>query len=153
MLLWSRVTRLDNEYVVPEAELDVLRGLPIFAPMSLAGLEHVATRMTETSYGAGTEIIREGDPGEAFFVVIDGTSEVIERGQHQADLGPAASFGEIALIRGIACPATVRATTDVSAYRLPSSDFLTAVTGHPHTSTAAEQLITDDEIRPRPDWA
>lgn len=151
VLLWSRASRLDNEYVVPEAELNVLRGLTIFAPMSLAGLEHVATKMTETRYAAGAEIIREGDPGEAFFVVIDGASEVIEGGRHQADLGPAASFGEIALIRGIACPATVRATTDVNAYRLPSSDFLTAVTGRPHTSTAAEQLITDDASAP--DWA
>ena len=143
LLLWSRASRLDNEYVVPEAKLDVLRGLPIFAPLSLAALEHVAAGMTETRYAAATDIIREGDPGEAFFVVIDGTAEVIERGQHQADLGPSASFGEIALIRGTPCPATVRATTDVTAYRLPSADFLSAVTGHPHTATTAEQLITD----------
>jgi Cyclic nucleotide-binding domain/Major Facilitator Superfamily len=150
LLLWSRASRLDNEYVVPEAELDVLRGLPIFAPMSLAALEHVAAGLTETRYSAGTNIIREGDPGEAFFVVIDGTAEVIERGQHQADLGPDSSFGEIALIRGIPCPATVRATTNVTAYRLPSSDFLSAVTGHPHRATTAEPVITD---RSAPDWA
>ncbi len=150
LLLWSRASRLDSEYIVPEAKLDVLRGLPIFAPLSLAALEHVAAGLTETRYAAATNIIREGDPGEAFFVVIDGTAEVIERGQHQADLGPHASFGEIALIRGMPCPATVRATTDVIAYRLPSSDFLSAVTGHPHSPTTAEQVITDPSA---PDWA
>ena len=114
LLLWSRASRLDDEYVIPEAKLDVLRGLPIFAPLSLAALEHVAAGLTETRHAAATNIIREGDPGEAFFVVIDGTAEVIERGQHQADLGPNASFGEVALIRGTPSPATVRATTDVT---------------------------------------
>jgi predicted MFS family arabinose efflux permease len=150
LLLWSRASRLDSEYVVPEAKLDVLRGLPIFAPLSLAALEHVASGLTETRYPAATTIIREGDPGEAFFVVIDGTAEVIEREQHQADLGPNASFGEVALIRGLPCPATVRTTTDVTAYRLPSADFLSAVTGHPHTAAAAGQVITDASA---PDWA
>ncbi len=150
LLLWSRASRLDSEYLVPEAKLDALRGVPIFAPLSLAALEHVAAGLTETRHAAATNIIREGDPGEAFFVVIDGTAEVTERGQHQADLGPSASFGEIALIRGTPCPATVRATTNVTAYRLPSSDFLSAVTGHPHSATTAEQGITDPSA---PDWA
>jgi MFS family permease len=149
LLLWSRASRLDDEYVIPEAQLDVLRGLPIFAPLSLAALEHVAAGLTETRHAAATNIISEGDPGEAFFVVIDGTAEVIERGQHQADLGPSASFGEIALIRGTPTPATVRATTDVRAYRLPSAHFLSAVTGHPHSATG-DQVITDPAA---PDWA
>ncbi len=118
--------------------------------MSLAALEHVAGEMTETRYPASTDIIREGDPSEAFFVVIDGTVEVIERGQHQADLGPDASFGELALISGVSCAATMRAATDVTVYRLPSSDFLSAVTGHPHISTASDQEITDSSA---PDWA
>jgi hypothetical protein len=150
LLLWSGASRLDSEYVVPEAKLDVLRGLPIFAPLSLAALEHVAAGLTETRHAAATDIIREGYPGEAFFVVIDGTAEVTERGQHQADLGPHDSFGEIALIRGMPCAATVRARTDVTAYRLPSSDFLSAVTGHPHSPTTAEQVIPDPSA---PDWA
>ncbi len=150
LLLWSRASRLDSEYIVPEAKLDVLRGLPIFAPLSLAALEHVAAGMTETRYAAATNIIRAGDLGEAFFVVIDGTAEVIERGQLQADLGPHASFGEVVLISGTPSPATVRATTDVTAYRLPSSDFLSAVTGHPHSATTAEQVIPDPST---PDWA
>ena len=106
--------------------------------------------MTETRYSANTDIISEGDPSEAFFVVIDGTAEVIERGQHQADLGPDSSFGELALISGVACAATVRATSDVTAYRLPSADFLSAVTGHPHISTTSEPVVTDRSV---PDWA
>jgi MFS family permease len=150
LLLWSRASRFDNEYDVPEAKLEVLRGLPVFAPLSLAALEHLAAGLTETRYAAGASIIREGDPGDAFFVVLEGSAEVTERGEHQADLGPNASFGEIALIRGTPCPATVRATTDVTAYRLPSSDFLSAVTGHPHSATTAEQVITDDSA---PEWA
>jgi hypothetical protein len=150
LLLWSRASRLDNEYVIPEAELDVLRGLPMFAPLSLVALEHLAAELTETPYAAGTTIIREGEPGEAFFVIFDGTAEVIERGQHQADLGPKASFGEVALIRGLPSPATVRAKTDVTAYRLPSADFLSAVTRHPHSAATAEEVITGTSA---PDWA
>ena len=150
LLLWSRASRLDSEYVVPQAKLDVLRGLPIFAPLSLAALEHVAGALTETRYPAAANLIDEGDPGEAFFVVIEGTAEVIERGQHLADIGPNASFGENALIRGTPSPATVRATTDVAAYRLPSSDFLSAVTGHPHSATTGDQVMTDASA---PDWA
>jgi CRP-like cAMP-binding protein len=104
----------------------------------------------EARHPGGTDIIREGEPGDAFFMVVDGTTEVIEAGQHQADLGPGASFGEIALIRGIPRPATVRATTDVTVYRLPSSYFLSAVTGHPHSPLAADQVNADRAV---PDWA
>ena len=150
LLLWPRASQLDEEFIVPESELRLLRGVPIFAPLSLAALEHLAAGMIETRHPAGTDIIREGEPGDAFYMVVDGTTEVIEAGQHQADLGPGASFGEIALIRGIPRPATVRATTDVTVYRLPSSYFLSAVTGNPHSPLAADQVNADGSV---PDWA
>jgi predicted MFS family arabinose efflux permease len=149
LLLWKRASRLDDAYDIPEAKLDVLRRLPVFAPLSLAALEHLAAAMAETRHAPGMDILREGDPGDAFFVITDGTVAVFERGQHQADLAAGSSFGEIALIRGLRCPATLRATTDVTAYRLPSADFLSAVTGHPHRPAATEQLITAQA----PDWA
>ncbi len=150
LLLWPRASRLDREFIVPEVELRVLRGVPIFAPLSLAALEHLAAGIVETTHQAGSDIIREGDPGDAFFMVVVGTTEVIEGGQHQAELGPGASFGEIALIRGIPRPATVRATTEVIVYRLPSSAFLSALTGHPHSPLATDQIIAEDAV---PDWA
>ena len=128
VVLWPRLARLEDQLIVPEARLNLLRGVPMFAPLSLAVLEQLAAGMTEVDVPAGTEIIHEGDVGDAFYVLAEGTTEVIGAGQHRAVLGPGDSFGEIALIRGVPRTATVIATTECR--RLPDGQLLLPPGGH-----------------------
>jgi MFS family permease len=143
LVVWPRLSRLDDQLIVPEAQLNLLRGVPIFEPLSLAVMEQLAGGLVPVRFPAGSEIIREGDPGDAFYVIVQGTTQVSQQGQDRRVLGPGGSCGEIALIRGVPRTATVRATTDVEAYRLGGSDFLAAVTGNPYSASVATRVVED----------
>lgn len=143
LVLWPRLSRLDDQLIVPDAQLRLLQGVPMFEPLSLAVMEQLAGALVPVRFEAGDEIIREGEPGDAFYVIVRGTTQVSQQGRDRRVLGPGGSFGEIALIREVPRTATVRATTDVEAYRLGGSDFLAAVTGNPYSTSVATRVIDD----------
>jgi Cyclic nucleotide-binding domain/Major Facilitator Superfamily len=143
IVTWPRLRRLDDHLLVPRDQLKLLHGVPMFQPLSLAAVEHLAGGMEEADYPPGTAIIRQGDPGDAFYVLIDGTVEVTRDGAHLADLVAGSSFGEVALIRGLPRNATVSASDYVRAYRLPCCVFLSAVTGNPYSKAAADRVAAE----------
>jgi MFS family permease len=122
-------------------ELELLRRIPIFAPLAPPVLEQLAARLTPVHARAGEEIIRRGDHGDRFYVVADGEVEVLLEGEPPRRQGPGSYFGEIALLRDVPRTATVRAATDVELLALDRDDFLPAVTGHADSAEAAEAVI------------
>ena len=52
----------------------LLATTPIFAPLPGRSLEHVAARLVPLRVEAGTVIVREGDPGDRFYIVAEGSS-------------------------------------------------------------------------------
>ena len=83
----------------------------------------------------------EGDHGDGFFVVEQCEVEVLIGGEHVRSLGAGASFGEIALLRGVPRTATIRATSDVRLQRLERAGFLGAVTGNAESVEAAAAVV------------
>ncbi len=85
-----------------------LRRLTIFRGATRSTLEHVAEILREEPVGAGVSVIRQGDPPDDLFVVIEGGLEVVAEtpeGDHiVAALGPGDFFGEIGLLRQIRGP-------------------------------------------------
>ena len=143
ILTWSRVSRIDATATAPEAhELRVLGSVPIFAPLPGMTLEHLAGRLVPLRLEPNTEIVREGDPGDRFYIVAEGTVEVSEYGRPIAELGAGGYFGEIALIRDVARTATVTTKTSVVLYALDRDDFLAAVTSHAPSAEAAEEVVS-----------
>lgn len=124
-----------------ERQLDLLRAIPIFSPLSPPVLEQLAARLTPVHAGAGEEIIRRGDHGDRFYVVGSGEVEVLLDGVPPRREGPGSYFGEIALLRDVPRTATVQAATDVELFALDRDDFLPAVTGHAGSAEAAESVI------------
>jgi MFS family permease len=118
------------------AHVELVRGVPIFAPLPLPTIERLALDLIETRVQAGGTIIRAGDPGDRFYIVGEGEVEIEGRA-----FGPGSGFGEIALLRNVPRTATVRAETDVVLYGLERDDFLAAVTGHESSAAAAEAVI------------
>ena len=113
LLLRGRLGQLEAGAVVPERPYSLLRGLPMFAPLPIATIENLATRAESEEHPAGTEIIRQGEDGERFYVIDEGTLDVVADGHLLAHRGAGECVGEIALLRAQPRMATVRATTPV----------------------------------------
>jgi MFS family permease len=137
---WRAAQRLDAHAVVPERELQVLRGVDLFAPLPLATVETLALRAAPQRMHAGEEILRVGDVGSRFYVVADGTVEA-QAGPISRRLGPGDYFGEIALLRDVRRTAGVVAETDGLLYVVAREPFLAAVTGHARSAQAAEAVV------------
>jgi MFS family permease len=143
LLMWPQVRRIDATARPPDAsELRLLSSTPIFAPLPGASLEHLAGRLVPLRLEPGSVIVRQGDPGDRFYIVAEGTVEVSEYGRTISELGPGGYFGEIALIRDVPRTATVTAKTDVVLYALDRDEFLAAVTSHQPSAEAAEEVVS-----------
>ena len=141
-LLGPRLLAIDAEARVPGAEeLGLLRGVPIFAPLPGTTLEQLAARLTSLRYEPGTEIVRQGDRGDRFYLVAEGEVEVSADGHPLSVLAPGDYFGEIALLHDVPRTATVRTRMPVVLYALDREDFLAAVTGHALSRRAAETVV------------
>jgi putative ABC transport system ATP-binding protein len=106
---------------------EFLRPIELFKTLTPRQLTDVAEKMSKRHYAAGETIIRNGDPGEDFFLVSDGQVEVIRADHEVARLGPGDFFGEVALISGEPRNATVNAQNAVDTYVLGKTDFETAL--------------------------
>jgi MFS family permease len=140
LLARRRLVEIDASVAVPEARLALLRSLPIFAPLPAPALERVVSRLIPTEVAPGTEIVRQGDPGDRFYVIEEGDVMVSKNGRQVATLERGDFFGEIALLREIPRTATVTARTETSLYALERDDFLEAITGHPQSTEAADAI-------------
>jgi MFS family permease len=128
--------------VIPAPELELIERVPMFAPLSVAAKEQVATHLVPLSVHAGQLVIRAGEQGDRFYIVGEGELEIsaegLQRTAHEADY-----FGEIALLRDVPRTATVRALVDTQLYALQRDDFLAAVTGHAAASAAGETVVRE----------
>jgi putative ABC transport system ATP-binding protein len=106
---------------------EFLRTIDLFRALTPNQLSDIADHMTKRRYAAGETVIRAGEKGEEFFLISDGTVEVI-RGDHEvASLGQGEFFGEVALLSGEPRNATVVAAEPLDTYVLAGADFRTAL--------------------------
>src|SRR5512133_1940825 len=138
---WPALTAIDRAARVPVERLKLLRSNPIFAPLPESTLEQVATSLDEVRVPAGHEVVRQGEAGDRFYLVEQGTLDVSVDGRPGQRLGPGDSFGEIALLRDVPRTATVTARSDTVLYALERNEFLSAVTGFGPSLSAAEGVI------------
>lgn len=140
-LVWRRLAEIDAEVRLPGAELDLLRAVPIFTPLTQPALERLARALLRLEFETGTEIVRQGDSGDRFYVIESGEVEVLQDGARIRTLGAGDHFGEIALLRDVPRTATVRALTRVAGHALEREDFLEAVTSTPPSARAADAVV------------
>ncbi len=126
-----------------DAEVSVLRTVPLFALLNAPVLEDLARALRHLQAPAGEVIVGEGWPGEEYFVVVAGELQVSIGGAHVQTLGPGDGFGEIALLHEGVRTATVTATSAVTLYAFESAPFLEAVTGSRQAHRAARALVAE----------
>ncbi len=139
-LTWRKMARLDAA-AVPPSELTLLRGVTILAPLGEATLETLAARLERARFARGQDVMRQGEPGDRFYVIETGEVEVLQDGTRLRTQGPGDSFGEIALLRDTPRTATVRALGELQLLTLGREDFIPAVTGHAESAAEAESVI------------
>jgi MFS family permease len=150
-VFWRRLRTIDDEADVPQVEIQLLRTIPMFAPLPAPELEGLARALVPVPVTAGTTVIREGERGDRFYAVADGELRVTKGGSHVATLRRSDGFGEIALIEDVPRTATVAAVTDAQLYSLEKEPFILALTGHVSAARAAGDLVARrlDQLRTR----
>jgi MFS family permease len=131
---------IDRHATVPVVEIGLLRSLPLFAPLDPPTLEALARSLVPLQAPAGTVVVREGAPGDRFYVVAAGEIRVEQADATVGVLRRGEAFGEIALLRDIPRTASCVAATDCSLYALDKPAFLAALTHHPAARAEAERL-------------
>lgn len=101
---------------------------PIFSQHPLEEQRDLAKLVKVNAYRAGESIIVQGEPGDAFYVILEGTVEVVLEEisgveKHLDFLSEGDSFGEIALLENVTRTATVKAMTPVRVLRLEKEHF------------------------------
>jgi MFS family permease len=132
------LVRLDTLPEAVAAHVRLLRELTLFAPLSQPALEQIAVNLRPVAIPAGTAVVREGEPGDEFYIVEQGALGVTVGGRPGIPIHAGGFFGEIALLRDTPRTATVTATTDCVLLALERDQFLAAVTGHTDSAAAAD---------------
>jgi putative ABC transport system ATP-binding protein len=121
--------RIKSNVLVRESAIicEFLAQCPLFARLTPRTLTQAADHALYERFAAGTAIVRQGDPGDKFYVLKSGSVEVSVRDGETAKvvaaLGKGDFFGEAALLTGAPRNATVVAKEDVEVYSLGKDDF------------------------------
>jgi hypothetical protein len=87
-LVCRRVLGRLDEGIEGRADVDLLRGSPIFAPLPYLVVRRLARALGARTAPAGHAIMRGGDPGDVMYVLEDGKAAVAVGSQRVAELGP-----------------------------------------------------------------
>lgn len=117
------------------AYLQHLARVPLFSACSQDELRRVARNTTDIAVAAGQVLVREGQRGYEFFVIVDGRAEVSRLGRPVAQLGPGDFFGELALLDRAPRDATVTALTAMEVVVITKTEFDTVLAEAPRMTT------------------
>ena len=100
-------------------ERDALAQVPLFAGLPPRHLKRLSDLTEESRFMEGAKVVRQGDSGDAFFVILEGEAKVLgPSGRVLSRLLPGEYFGEISLL-------------DLTTLTLSRSSFLKTVRGEP----------------------
>jgi predicted MFS family arabinose efflux permease len=136
-----RLTAIDGKIAAPGPDLALLRRVSFFGPLPFAIVEHLARELQTTTYEPGDVIIREGEPGDRFYIIAAGQVSAAKDGHQLREMGTGDSFGEIALLRQIPRTATVTALSQVETRFLAREEFLAAAGGSQESVKSAEEVV------------
>jgi CRP-like cAMP-binding protein len=116
-------------------EAQMLRNVPLFSGLSASELKLLAFTSEVRCFEPGEVLMRQGDPADCAYVILEGTAEVLAKSSSGefvvALLGPNAMPGEIGILTDAPRTATVRAKERVRALRISPEVFLRLASGRP----------------------
>ena len=114
-----------------DTKVQALKRVPLFADLSRNELTTLAKLSEDLEVDAGKVLIREGDVGREFFVIVDGEVEVTKDGKRLRTEREGDFFGEIAILEATRRTATVTAKTPLRFFVLTAQGFRRVVEQSP----------------------
>jgi CRP-like cAMP-binding protein len=128
-------------------EVELLRRVPLFAGVAPAKLKLLAFTSDRVSFDAGQALFTQGDPGDAAYVVLSGSADVLVKTQSGeikvATLEPNSIVGEIAIICDVARTATVKANSPLETLRIRKDHFLRLLVEFPEVAVEIMRVLAD----------
>lgn len=135
---WPRLARMRRETAPAAGDLALLRRVPVFAALPMLVVETMAVRTRHQQAARDEVVVRTGDTGTEFFVIVDGEVAVSDTPSPVPPLGPGDYFGEIAPLLDTTRTATIIATRPTDLLVLDREAFATACGGHAYTGATLE---------------
>ena len=113
---------------------EVLAEVPLFQGLSKRHVRGIAKLAKVMRLAPFSQIVREGEPADSFFLILDGTALARPPGKRAVKLGVGDFFGELALLDNSPRSATVEAQDEVLLARIGAKDFLKLLEKEPKVS-------------------
>ncbi len=126
----------------PKPKLDAaLASVPLFEGLTKRQLKKVSEVAEVVDYMAGHSIVKEGDIGDSFFVVLVGQAKVTVNGRTVNRSLPGDHFGEISLLDGGPRTASVISETPMTMLMMERRNFLAVLNDDPQISIALMESL------------
>lgn len=150
LVTFAAVRALESSGTVRLREVEVLSTVPFLAALPAYELEHLAQTALWRDAPAGAAVVTQGEPGDAYYVVVEGELSVTVDGALRGHtLNPGDGFGEISLLHHVPRTATVTALSDCRLLMVSSAQFLASVTSSVDGEALAAEVsagrLTADE--------
>lgn len=128
-----------------DKEVEILRRVPLFANIDPAKLKLIAFTSERLSFRAGQVLVRQGDAGDAAFILLEGTAEVVldQGGQELivAELKGNDIVGEMAILCDVPRTATIRAKSPVTTLKVTKDVFFRLIHDFPEIGVEVMRML------------
>jgi small-conductance mechanosensitive channel/CRP-like cAMP-binding protein len=123
-----------------------LASVPVFVPLDPAELDALSHECEQLDFGRGERVVNQGDPGDAMFVVLEGTAIVTVTDatgseREVARLSRGEFFGEMALLTGDPRTANVTAVDDLATLVVHKSALETMLHKRPGLAQEMAEIV------------
>ena len=119
-----------------------LKSSSVFAGIPAENLSKLAAIAAESSWASGTVVFREGDPGDALYVVLSGAVRIVKGDIEIATMTKHACFGDMAVLDGAPRSAHAIVSEDAMLLRITSEEFFDVLAENPELVQGVIRLLT-----------
>ena len=120
-----------------------LSSIGLFETLSRDDRRLIAQHAEELDVDEGTQLVRQGEFAYEFFVIEDGSAEVVRDGERIAELGPGDFLGEMGIVSQAVRNATVRTTSSSTVIVMTSQDFRAMQRSNPTVASQIEAAVEE----------